>query len=416
LRILELTDLYPPFIGGLERHVELLSRELASQGHEVVVATSYIPGTPSPEEADGVTVHRLAGWQRVLSPFYAADGRPFHPTLPDPGMVRALREVIERHQPDVVHSHSWNVLSYLPLHRKGEGRALIHTAHDYGQVCAKKTMTLTDGSVCSGPSLRKCLGCARSHYGTVKGFGLAGGLFASSRLLRRVDRFLAVSQFVADRLAETITPITGKPVEAVPSFVPAGLFDAAASAARPEFLPPEDGYLLFVGALSAHKGLHLLLDAHRRLQRRVPLVLIGTPQPDTPVDLPDDVIMVTNVGHAQVMAAMRRASMVVAPSLWPDPLPMTVSEAQLCGVPVIGSRSGGIPEQIADQCSGLIVPPGDVVALASAIDELLADPNRRAQMGAAGRVHAARFEVPAVAATLTEIFQETLKEVRSHVG
>jgi glycosyltransferase involved in cell wall biosynthesis len=85
-------------------------------------------------------------------------------------------------------------------------------------------------------------------------------------------------------------------------------------------------------------------------------------------------------------------------------------------VPVIGSRSGGIPEQIADQRSGLIVPPGDVVALASAIDELLADPDRRAQMGAAGRVHAARFEAPTVVATLTEIFQQTLKEVRSHVG
>lgn len=393
MRILELTDLYPPVIGGLERYVRLLSDSLASRGHDVAVATTATPATAVGARREGdVEVHRLSGWQQRLFPRgYGDASRPFHPTLPDPGMVRGLTDVIRSFRPDVLHAHSWSLFSALPLVRRLDLPVVI-TAHDYGLICAKKTLTFKDGSVCSGPGPLKCLACASDHYGPVKGVALASGLAASARLLRNVTTFTAVSRYVAERLAKVITPLTGRQVDVLHSFVPDGLRSAGMSSPKPHFLP-EGEFLLYVGVLSDHKGVRVLLKAHSLLANRVPLVLLGTQHDTTPPaeELPTDVVLRTDVPHEQVIAAMTRAALTLAPSIWPDPLPMTVSEAQLCGSPVIGSAVGGIPEQIKDGVTGILVPPGDARVLAARIDELLADRARRLRMSEAGKEWATRF-------------------------
>ena len=190
------------------------------------------------------------------------------------------------------------------------------------------------------------------------------------------------------------------------SFVPDGLYERGWQTERPGFLPAEDGYLLYVGQLSEHKGIDVLLDAYRLLRSPPPLVMLGTPHATspTPESLPSGVTMRTNVEHASVIAAMVRAGCAVVPSVWPDPLPMTVSEAQNCGVPVIASAVGGIPEQIIDGETGWLVSPGDARALASRLDEWVASPELARRMGEAGRPQGLKF----AAAQGTEAFERAL--------
>jgi len=89
------------------------------------------------------------------------------------------------------------------------------------------------------------------------------------------------------------------------------------------------------------------------------------------------------------------ADVFVAPTL-ADNLPYTVLEAMACGVAVVASRIGGVPEEVDDGVTGLLVPPGDADALGEALVRLLADPDRRARMGAAGRARVeALFALPA---------------------
>jgi glycosyltransferase involved in cell wall biosynthesis len=406
VRVLQLTDLYRPVVGGLERFVEIISAGLVEAGHEVAVATNATAAAPAGRSADevvpGVQVHRLTGWQHtLLRPYYASAERPFHPTAPDPGMIRALGRVVRTFRPDVIHAHSWNVFSVLPLaHRLG--LPVLIQAHDYGLVCHRKTM-LRDGAPCAGPSLGRCIPCGTEQYGAPRSAALALALRGSRPLLGHA-RVTAVSRYVASRLTPVLGPTAG-PVGVLNSFVPDGLPEIARTAAPPAGLP-DRGFVLFVGALTAVKGLDVLLEAHHRLTRNrhvgLPLVLIGTRQVDTPqaARLGPDVTVLENLPHPQVLAAMRRASVVMAPSVWPDPLPMTVTEAQLAGTPVVASRIGGIPEQLDDGRTGLLVPPGDPGALAAALDALLADPARRAAMGAAGPRWAARLTaahgVPAI--------------------
>jgi glycosyltransferase involved in cell wall biosynthesis len=81
-----------------------------------------------------------------------------------------------------------------------------------------------------------------------------------------------------------------------------------------------------------------------------------------------------NTPRATVHAALARAGAVVVPSLWPENQPYAVLEAMLLGRTVLASRVGGIPELIDDGEDGLLVEPGDAVALADGLRRVLADP------------------------------------------
>ena len=84
MRILEVTDCYPPpLVGGRDLAVQMLSHELVRHGHEVEVMSLAGPRGPRTELDGPVVVHRVAGWSRILGPLYANPEKPFHPTLPD---------------------------------------------------------------------------------------------------------------------------------------------------------------------------------------------------------------------------------------------------------------------------------------------------------------------------------------------
>jgi glycosyltransferase involved in cell wall biosynthesis len=406
VRVIELSDLYQPAIGGLERFVALLSEGLASRGHEVHVVTSAVPGAPAVEMSAGVTVHRLPLLYQRLAPGLGQDAaRPFHPPAPDPLFRRLLAQVVQEVEPDVIQAHAWSVFSCLA---RGFPRTpVMVTAHDPSLVCARKSLAHKSGSLCPGPSWRRCGPCAAAQYGPAKGNVLAVASLSSLRLLKRVATFTAVSDYLAERLSPVIGQVAGQPVHTLHSFVPDGLYESGWQAERPEFLPAENGYLLYVGQLSRYKGVDVLIDAYRRLPSPPPLVLLGTPHPTSPAadSLPSGVTMRTSVAHRSVIAAMVRAACVVVPSVGPDSLPMTVSEAQNCGIPVIASAIGGIPEQIVDGKTGWLVPPADEQALADRLAELLASGGRARAMGQAGRLNGRRF----TAAHGTGLFEEALE-------
>src|SRR5215469_2819323 len=151
MRLIELTDLYPPAIGGIERFVALLSDGLASRGHEVHVVTSAIAGAPAAETSDGVTVHRFPLLYQKLAPGLSQDAaRPFHPPAPDPLFRRLLAGVVQEVKPDVIHAHSWSVFSCLA--RAFPRTPVMVTAHDCSLICAKMSLVHRSGTSCPGPS------------------------------------------------------------------------------------------------------------------------------------------------------------------------------------------------------------------------------------------------------------------------
>ncbi len=394
-----LTELYPPFIGGSEQYVRNLSRELVKRGHEVSVATVGA-GEPSTDDEEGVRVHRLRSTTQS-APSMLPSGRPYLPPFPDPAVARALGDILDRERPDIVHAHNWMVHSFLP-HKRRSGARLVMTLHDYEIACAKRSL-MYRGAECSGPGLEKCLRCAGANYGTAKGMVVTLGNWATRPpLLRSVDLFVAVSNAVVagnelDRHGATYTVI--------PNFAPDDVV-ATADTTDPQLAAlPEEPFWLYVGALSVHKGVPVLLDAYRRLADSPPLVLIGRSSDFDPHPLPANVTLISNLRHAAVMAAWQRAALGIVPSRFPDPCPTVAIEAMACGVPVVGSRSGGLPDLVADGESGVLVPPGDAAALAAALQRINAAPDALDAMSAAARARAPRFMAGSVVERIELVYR-----------
>jgi glycosyltransferase involved in cell wall biosynthesis len=365
------------------------------------VATLQHPEASEFEVDEGVRIHRIqTAWSRHLGRFYQNPERPFHPTAPDPGVMRALRQIVEAEQPDVVHARGWIIYSYLAVARRLRV-PLVVTLHDYGLVCPKKTF-LHKGSVCSGPQWLKCVDCAAEPYGTAKSLAITSGLQVSSRLHSRVDRFVAISDAVA-RASGSGT--RGRPLTVIPTFIPDDVVAAGRGVERPSFLPEEDGYLLFVGGLVPTKGADVLLRAYERLEDPPELVLIGSSYGSAGTDYPEGVTVACDVPHAQVMAAWQRCSIGLVPSVWPEPFGQVAVEAMASGRPVVASDTGGLSDVVVDGETGLLVPPGDEAELAAAIERLLADPAERDRMGRAARARATGFMVSSVADRIEDLYR-----------
>lgn len=406
LRVLQLSDFALPAAGGLERVVFDLSRGLAARGHTVVHAAL----TPDPSPVPGVRSVALGSATSRLPGVHADPRRPFHPPFPDPATVAELDRLVREFRPDVVHAHSWVLNSWLPLRRRHPGTSTVLYAHDYGTFCARKTNDRPDGSECDRPSLGRCLPCARPQYGALRTPVLVAGLAAMRSSVARVasasasatavgssgraagDAIVAVSSRVARALRTALSVPSVEVIPPATDLRPADLRDVPPP--RPDFLPDRP-FVLYVGQLSRHKGVDVLLRAMQHLPG-VPLVVLGLPKPGEPVPSGPDVVVRSDVGHDVVMSAWRHAAVGVVPSLWADPMPLVALEAMSQGCPLVVSAVGGLVDSVQDGTNGVHVPPGDDVALAAAIGGLLRDPERRRGLSEAAVQRYGRFGLEAV--------------------
>jgi glycosyltransferase involved in cell wall biosynthesis len=210
-------------------------------------------------------------------------------------------------------------------------------------------------------------------------------------LVAHTSRFIAVSLSVAQRAGEL--GIAALKVEVVPNFREVGNMDTAA--------PADPSAVLFVGPDSLHKGRSVLIDAFRRLPAGCArLFLVGS---NTPVNI-DGVDSFGYMRGAQLWEQYQRASVVVVPSLWPEPCPTVVLEAMAHGRPVVGSCIGGIPDLVEDESSGLLVSPNDPVALADSLWRILTDHDLRHRLGTEARARAERFSTAAVVPRIEDIY------------
>jgi glycosyltransferase involved in cell wall biosynthesis len=409
MKIVMLSQSYPPVIGGLERHLKDLSEGLVKRGHEVTVITHWQNGYENlaeQETLNGVELHRIRGTIHRISEMLFVDTRhTYAPPFPDPEMVLAIRKILDEKKPDIVHAHNWLVHSFLPLKAFNKAK-LVVTLHDYGMECAKWTY-VRKGEPCSGAGFGKCADCLRKHYGNIKGtVTFAGHRFFSPIELRSVNMFLPVSQAVANG-----NKLARFPHQIVPNFIPDENPMREGDAEKVAQLPEGD-FMLFVGAYSSHKGFDILLEAYRGLETTMPLVFIGYETQDFPLDaldIPPNVQFFKNWSNSAVMEAWRRSSIAIIPSNWGEPCPTVVMEAMMANSPVIATNAGGIPDIVADGETGILVPTGDVLSLRAAMKDLLDNPAKRQAMAQSGKERVVRFQAKTVIPQIEAIYQQLIK-------
>jgi glycosyltransferase involved in cell wall biosynthesis len=237
-------------------------------------------------------------------------------------------------------------------------------------------------------------------------------LFMQQRVAPRLDRIVTVSE-ASRRQIERYFGIQEKEVRVVHNGTDTELF-------RPMPDRTKEADLLFVGRTEDRKkGVATLLEALSLLPRHVTLKIVDGRIP------PDGLVMrfVRRLGlegrvrlqqrmlsTAELAAAYSTARVAVVPSFF-EGFGFPASEAMACGLPVIANAAGALPEVVGtDGSAGRLVPPRDPRALARAIDEMLAEPERLQAMGRAARARIQRtFPWRDTAAGLIRVFEETLR-------
>ena len=355
MRIAIFTDYYPPHVGGgVERVVGELARGLARRGEDVRVFSLATLPAPAFEVQDGVRVYRartlqltgLVGVQSALSPSL---------------FTLALRE-LRREPADVMHAHGCFFFASL-------------VAATLSRVL--RTPLVTTLHIGSLEHLPKRQRLPSQAYERTMG----RAIIAASR------EVICVSKAVAEHAA-TIGARPGRTC-VIENGVDTEVFYPGAGA---EAEDTDRVRLAFVGRLIENKGPHFFLQAAPAVIRAHPeaeFVFIG----DGPMrrELAAKArrlglqrnVRFEGLQH-DVASRLRASDVYVRPSLT-EGMPLTVLEAMACGLPVVATPVGGTAEIVYDGVNGLLVPPGDVPALASALIRLADRPKLRARLGAKGR-------------------------------
>jgi len=223
----------------------------------------------------------------------------------------------------------------------------------------------------------------------------------------RLARVIAVSAYIAGRMPPTAA------VTVLPNCL-----DLTA-------IPPSpverEALILFAGRVVADKGADSFVRACAIALPRLPgwrAEMIGADRfrddsPETPflaAMRPEanaaGVHLLGYRPHADVLAAMARAAIVVVPSRWPEPFGLTALEALAAGAALVYAPHGGLPEVVGD--AGVPVDPEDPAGIAATLIALATDPVRRAALGRGARARAAGFETANIVAMLDVLRRQTL--------
>lgn len=386
LRILQVAPFFPPHVGGIESHVEGLSRKLAEAGHEVVVCTSRVPRSARSGRLDGVEVRRF----RV----------PFSP-LNNPLMPSLVLELLRRGDFDVVHTHG---------HYQASSSAAV-----LSNVCRRRPMVLT------------CHGATLGYSGWKRWVERVFDGTAGRCTLRSADRIIALTPTQSELLRGLGAP--AERIVVVPVWVglPPPERDGGEAAFRAAHGLADGKVLLFVGRLLPVKGLNYLIEALPLTRTAPVLVVIGGEAPGYPGTLESLVQQVKRLGlerrvlflgrfeHEALADAYAAADLFVLPSLG-EGLPVALLEAMAHGRCVLATDVPGSRDVVKDGVNGALVPARDPGALAAKIDALLADGDLRARLGAHARRDVERKYAPGpVLDRILEVYRQAI-EVRGRRG
>ncbi len=303
---------------------------------------------------------------------------------------RRMDAHIAEFNPDVVHVHNFFPILTPSIYDACNDAAVpvVQTLHNYRLVCPQ-ALLLRNGKPCE-----KCVSGSPYHavlYGCYRGSRLASLVPARMVSINRrrgtwrgkVTRFIALTNFAKEKFVQGGLPADKIAVK--PNFV-------ADPAAKRETGAVRREGALFVGRLSAEKGIATLLRAWRDLA--IPLRIIGDgPLADTIRHCDDQAVKgLGQKARPEVIKEMRRAAFLIMPSECYESFPLVIAEAFATALPVITSRLGSMGEIIDDSVTGLHFQPGDPADLAAKVRWAVDNPSDMRRMGEnARRVYEDRY-------------------------
>jgi glycosyltransferase involved in cell wall biosynthesis len=322
---------------------------------------------------------------------------------------RELKSILAADKPDVAHFHN----TFPQVSPAGydacrdAGVPVVQTLHNYRLLCPGATL-YRDNAFCdrcvSGSLLNSVIhGCYRgSHAATTVTAAMLGIHRLRNTWTERVDQYIALTEY-------------GRRM-----FIRGGL-PAERITVKSNFVAGDPGpqerrgtYAAFVGRLSPDKGLRTLLAAWKQLPE-IPLMIAG----DGPLraELEEEargaglanVVFKGHLSKPDTLSTIRGARFLVFPSEWPEGFPMTIAESFACGVPVLSTDIGGLPEIVSAGKTGLLFRTGDPDHLAETASSAWNNVEATGALGRAARAeYLARYTAGRNYGQLVDIYDRAI--------
>lgn len=273
-----------------------------------------------------------------------------------------IKDKLKEIKPDICHVHN-----YLPLLSPSIFYAcnelkipVIQTLHNYRLLCASAYL-FRDGHICE-----ECIG--KSTYRSLKYNCYRDSKiqsFAVSRMIEThknkktwqniIDGFICLTEFSKSKFVEG--GISTEKLFLKPNFL----------SDDPGFSQSNQNYFLFVGRLDETKGIHILLDAMKKLPH-IKFKIAGDGPLKAKLNNYDNLEYLGQLDRANLFSALKNCISLIFPSMWYENMPLSIIEAFACGKPVIASDLGAMAELIKNEKTGLLFEPGNSEQLAQKID------------------------------------------------
>ncbi|MCP3373884.1 glycosyltransferase family 4 protein [Bradyrhizobium cajani] len=357
------TPLAPKVVGGAEIYARRLAETLVSQNDSVEVIRAASTPNQQMESCNGIDVYS-APVHNIYFPFarqHSAPVRGIWHAIEDWQQMSAIVAArIKAFKPDLLHSHNLSGLTTAVWRTAAEmGVPVLHTLHDYYLTCPRCSR-FSDGHICEA----SCMSCQLLT-------------FRRRGATRHLDAVVGVSQRILD-IHTRLGLFTQTPLKVVlrnASTADVGSDDQASMA---------DGSITFgfIGRLTEEKGIYNLVRAIAMLPPdRIRLVIAGhasESQREHIKALAPNARM-EFLGFVQPKQFYEQVNVVVVPSVWEDPCPLVIADAQAACKPVLGTPFGGIQEAIMPGLTGWLTSP-DPASIAKSILAILDAPQQILEM------------------------------------
>ena len=402
MKILLTTDAFPPGAGGSGQSTAALAQALQRRGHQVtvVVSKSWDPARVEKKNWQGVAVIEVG----------VGSSRPGSAHRREARFAFFLQRGEERFESfDLAHAQHWLSGGATIAAGRRLGLPVVVTVRDYWPVCIWSTM-LSGDSRCPGCSYGRRVVCVgRQHpmlwpVAPLMPYPVGSELQRRQEGLRKAHSVIAVSRFVQETL-----PVEGSTV--IPN-----LIDFAAiqeSLAGPSPVLPER-FVLFVGKLEANKAPDRALSILREARVDLPLLIAGTGRMERSLreqaqGLGIDARFLGWVSEGMVHILMKRATAVVFPSRWEEPLSRVLLDGLGTGAVLIVEPTGGSEEIVVGGESGLLARSEK--EMAAALRRVLDEPELATRLRRVAVQRAReRFSSDVVLPQLESLYEKVIAE------
>ena len=372
--------------GGAETYCRHLSAALRDRGHDLAVFCAVREGREEPLRID--IEKDIIYYSVDLDTLPSAGHRfQFNNSYANPYVAKIFAEILQDFQPSLVHVHHLLTLSHeiISITRVNDLPVAL-TLHDYWFFCHRINLVLPGGKSCEGPGGGwNCRSCGKKTYNQFPGIFLKPGqaiatVIRNRRLLRvleQCDRIYAPSHHLLWRYESEGVP--AKLLSHRPYGIP--------KTDTPPKDIPQDGVVFgYIGNIAPHKGIETMIRA-TQLLAGLPfkLKLFGNGDADYLHRLKQEtagqpVFFEGAFEPRELDKVHKQIDVLIVPSVWEENSPLVIHEASNAKVPVIASKTGGIPEIVGERRGGLLFPPGNFAMLAGIMREIALHPKRVMQL------------------------------------